>query len=524
MEPPDIDAVVEGFGRAAQAAIGAGLDGVEVNAGQHSLVRQFLSGLTNQRGDEWGEDRARFARDVLRAVRANAGDDAIVGLRLSCDELAPWAGIVPEAAGALAAELVEAGAIDYVTVVRGAIFTVSATRPDGHSPPGFNLDLARSIRGVLDPSVAVIAQGSIVDAGQAEWAVSDGVCDAVEMTRAQIADPDLANKLRAGDEARVRPCILCNQACMVRDARNPIVSCVVEPSSGHELEDEPVEGSAPSAARRDILVVGGGVAGLEAARVAASRGHRVTVADASDGLGGATRVAARGAGRERLGAIVDWLEAECERLGVTFERGHEVTADEVASRNGDVVLCTGSRPGRPTYAVDDDATVRTAAAVLAGAALPDGPVAVWDPIGGPIGISVAETLRGQGRVVHLVTPDLIAGNELSRSGDLAPANVRLLGSGVVIEKRSLLRRVAADEVHLEDRFTGDPRVLPVVCVVDAGYRLPDDNLWHATGEQQPRAGDAVAPRSIHEAILEARRRVLELERRPSPTARPVGAR
>jgi 2,4-dienoyl-CoA reductase (NADPH2) len=524
MEPADIDAVVSGFGRAAEAAMRAGLDGVEVNAGQHSLVRQFLSGLTNQREDEWGQDRSRFARDVLQRVRSTVGDEAIVGLRLSCDELAPWAGIVPEAAGALAIELVDAGAVDYVTVVRGAIFTVSATRPDGHTPPGFNLDLARAIRGALDPSVVVVAQGSIVDTGQAEWAVSDGVCEAVEMTRAQIADPDLANKLREGDEALVRPCILCNQACMVRDARNPIVSCVVEPSAGHEWEDEPVDGSAHVDAQREVLVVGGGVAGLETARVAASRGHRVTLADASDGLGGAARVAARGAGRERLVAIVDWLEAECARLGVTFERGHEVTADEISSRGHDAVLCTGSRPGRPTYAVDDEATVRTAAAVLAGAPLPDGPVAVWDPIGGPIGISVAETLRGQGREVHLVTPDLIAGNELSRSGDLAPANVRLLGSGVVIEKRSLLRRVTADEVHLEDRFTGEPRALRVACVVDAGYRLPDDTLWHATGEQLPRAGDAVAPRSIHEAILEARRRVLELERRPSSTARPVSAR
>jgi 2,4-dienoyl-CoA reductase (NADPH2) len=524
MEPADVAAVVEGFGRAAQAAMRAGVDGVEVNAGQHSLVRQFLSGLTNQREDEWGQDHARFGRDVLRAVRANAGDDAIVGLRLSCDELAPWAGIVPGAAGALAVELVEAGAVDYLTVVRGAIFTVSATRPDGHTPPGFNLELVRSIRDVLDPSIVVIAQGSIVDAGQAEWAVSDGVCDAVEMTRAQIADPDLANKLRAGDEARVRPCILCNQACMVRDARNPIVSCVVEPSSGHEWEDETVDGGSRVDAPRDVLVVGGGVAGLEAARVAAIRGHRATLADASDGLGGAARVAARGAGRGRLGAIVDWLEAECERLGVTFERGHEVTAEEIASGEGNVVLCTGSRPGRPTYVVDDDATVRTAAAALAGAALPDGPVAVWDPIGGPIGISVAETLREQGRDVHLVTPDLIAGNELSRSGDLAPANVRLLGSGVMIEKRSLLRRVTADGVQLEDRFTGEPRALPVACVVDAGYRLPDDTLWHATGGQLPRAGDAVAPRSIHEAILEARRRVLELERGPSSTARPVSAR
>jgi len=208
--------------------------------------------------------------------------------------------------------------------------------------------------------------------------------------------------------------------------------------------------------------------------------------------------------------IVDWLEAECEHAGVAFQRGREITSADVAAFDGDVVLCTGSRPGRRTYDVDDEAIVRTAVAVLAGAALPDGAVAVWDPIGGPIGISLAEALRAQGREVHLVTPDLIAGNELSRSGDLAPANVGLLSSGVAVEKRSLLRRVTPDAIHLEDRFTGELRVVPVAALVDAGYRLPDDRLWRESGEHLARAGDSVAPRSIHEAILEGRRRAVEL--------------
>jgi len=158
--------------------------------------------------------------------------------------------------------------------------------------------------------------------------------------------------------------------------------------------------------------------------------------------------------------------------------------------------------------------------VLAGEALPDGPVAVWDPIGGPIAISVAESLRAGGREVHLVTPDLIAGNELSRSGDLAPANVRLLGTGVVIEKRALLRRVTIDAVQVEDRFTGELRAIPAVALVDAGYRLPNDRLWRASGENVLRAGDAVAPRSIHEAILEGRRRALELERAVAAVSAP----
>lgn len=506
MEAADITAVVDGFAWAAAGAVAAGLDGVEVNAGQHSLVRQFLSGLTNLRTDEWGTDRLRFARAVLEAVRGVVGTGGVVGLRLSCDELAPWAGIVPEAGVAIATEL--APHVDYITVVRGSIFTVSATRPDGHVEPGFNLGLAQQVRAAVPLSVAVVAQGSIVDPAQAEAALADRACDAVEMTRAQIADAALVRTLRAG--GHVRPCILCNQACQVRDARNPIVSCVVDPSSGYETaEPEPAwdgdGGAAGAGAGRAVLVVGGGPAGLECARVAAARGRDVTVVDDRDTPGGMVPVAAAALGRARLGAVTRWLAEECARLGVRFSKG-VVTAADVGAFDGDVVLCTGSRAGRATYEVEPGGVVVTADAALT--ALPAGRVAVWDPVGGPVGVSVAETLRAAGRDVALVTPDLIAGNELSRTGDLAPANVRLLGAGVAIERRSVLRSVSRGVVILEDRFTGEHRTIEAAVVVDAGYRLPEDGLWRATGAT--RAGDAVAPRTIYEAVLEGRRAAMAL--------------
>jgi 2,4-dienoyl-CoA reductase (NADPH2) len=504
MEAHEIAAVVEGFGAAAGVAVAAGCDGVEVNAGQHSLVRQFLSGLTNQRSDEWGGDRLLFARQVLEAVRRAAGRDVFVGLRLSCDELAPWAGITPEAATGIAVEL--GAMVDYLTVVRGSIYTVSATRPDGHVEPGFNLGLARAVRAAVPAGSVVVAQGSIVDAAMADAAVQDGTCDLVEMTRAQIADPDLVAK--AGTGAAVRPCILCNQTCMARDVRNPVVTCVVEPSSGHEGEDPRLESALEWVV--DVLVVGGGIAGLETARVAATLGHRVTLVERSERLGGMLRTAAMGAGRHRLALAADWLEAEVRRLGVDVQLGREVDAAQVEAFDGEVVLCTGSVAGRRTYRVEAGAVVRSADEVLAGAELPEGPVLVWDPIGGPIGISVAERLRAEGRQVALVTPDLIAGNELGRSGDLAPSNVRLQSSGVTIERRTRLRAVVPGEAHVEHRFTGEPRVLPAAAVVDAGYRLPDDRLWRATGESHRRAGDAVAPRTVHDAILEGRRAALSL--------------
>jgi 2,4-dienoyl-CoA reductase (NADPH2) len=142
--------------------------------------------------------------------------------------------------------------------------------------------------------------------------------------------------------------------------------------------------------------------------------------------------------------------------------------------------------------------------------LPDGPIVIHDPIGGPIAISLAERL---GARATLVTQDHIAGNELARSGDLAPANVRLQQLGVGIERRALLREVHVDHVVVEDRFSGARRTIPAAALVDAGFRLPDEGLWEATGGRHLRAGDCVAPRTVHEAVLEGRRAALAIEAR-----------
>ncbi len=495
MEREDIVAVVDGFAAAAAGAVRAGCDGVEINAGQHSLVRQFLSGLTNHRDDEWGVARTRFAADVIAAVRAAAGAEAVVGLRLSCDELAPWAGITPEMAPAIATELVAAG-VDYVVVTRGAIFSVEQTRPDHHQPAGVNVGLVAGVHAALD--VPVVLQGSVVDIGQAEWALGgyddDARCDAVEMTRAQIAEPDLVAKVRDGRTEQVRPCTRCNQTCQVRDARNPIVTCIGEPTSGRETEDPDwyVAATRP----RRVTVVGGGPAGLETARVAAVRGHDVTVVEECPRLGGLAAAAGPN------GALVAWLAAEVARLGVNVRTS---TSWPDGPIGGDVVVqCTGSRRGDPDYDVDGDVTVLDVAAVRRGDIdVPaSGDIVLVDPVGGPVAVALAEELGGR---AVLVTPDHIAGNELSRSGDLAPANVRLARAGVRIERRAVVRAVhASDEgvsVEITDRFSGDARTIEAAAVVDCGFRLPAESLDGVDG----RAGDCVAPRTVHEAILEARR-------------------
>ena len=496
MEPDDIESVIAGFAAAAEIAVAAGCDGIEINAGQHSLVRQFLSGLTNHRDDPWGQDQLLFARQVIDAVRPHA---ALVGLRLSCDELAPWAGMTPDVAPEIAASLVEAG-VDYLVVVRGSIFTADKTRPDFHEPTGFNIDVCRAVKATV-PATPVFLQGSIVDCGQAEWAVGEGICDGVEMTRAQIAEPDLVAKLRSGHADTIRPCIRCNQTCQVRDARNPIVSCVGEPSAGRETEDPDwyVAASTP----RNVVVVGGGVAGLETARVAATKGHRVTVVEKSERVGGIAAIAGPAA------PLTAWLEAECVRLGV------EITTGATDIPGGDVTIqCTGSQPGRREYEIGDTSMVIDIADVRRGAALPAGAIAVFDPIGGPIGVALAEEL---GERAILITQDHIAGNELSRTGDLAPANVRLAQRGVTIERRTLLRSVGSGRVEVEDRFTGERRTIACAAVVDCGFRLPTDPL----AEADMQAGDCVAPRTIYEAVLEGRRAALANDTVTSSRNQPV---
>ena len=500
MEQREISLLVRGFTIAAALAVASGCDGVEIEAGDRSLLRQFLSGVTNQRGDGYGEDKALLLREVLVAVRA-AVPDAVLSLRLSCDELAPWAGITPDNVAPVLAAV--APLVDLLVVVRAGPFAGSAYRPDAHAPEGFNRDLCASVKTAVD--VPVVLQGSVVGRRVAESALQDGVADLVEMTRAQIAEPRLVEHLRAGTTPR--PCVLCNQGCRVRDPRNPLVSCIGEPRSGHETQD-PVIMAAPGGQHhgrdhgtgRTLLVVGGGPAGLECARVAALRGRRVVLREAGPVLGGAVNDASLGVGRERLRQLTDWLAGECERLGVEVGLSKHVTEDEIASFPGDVVVCTGSRRRpAPPYEVP----VLDSRQALRGLAS-EGPVLVLDPVGGPVGVAVAETLAERGREVRLVTQDPIVGTLLSLTGDLADCNTRLQQRGVPRELKSLLRSASGGTATLEDVWTGVRRQVPCSVVVDCGHRLPDDTAGPR------RAGDCVAPRTILEAVLEGRRRALEL--------------
>lgn len=545
MGSAEIGAVVRGFADAARAAVDSGVDGVEISAGQHSVLRQFCSGLTNHRDDAYGRDRTLLLREVLDAVRAAIGPGPLLTLRLCVDELAPWAGITPDDGLALARAV--ADRVDLLVPVVGSALSVAATRPDLHTPEAFLRARCGALRRALGGATTVVLAGSVVTPALADDALSSGDADIVEMTRAQIADPRLVELTRAGTPERIRPCLLTNALAAARDPRNPVVGDELEPRSGHERTDPDPDPSrsaerGPDAAagpghldaehgvgaRRPVLVVGGGPAGLEAARTLALRGHPVTLHERTDRLGGLLPAAAVLPGRGRLALPVPWWAAELDRLGVRVELGSEVDTaalDAARARGDAVVLATGSRPSPSVRDADVpvvtaaelcDAVARSVApdaragqrdpvvAVPAAAGVPrNAPVLVVDPLGDWTGPGVAELLAAAGHPVVLATPDAVAGHQLGRCGDMAAANARLERAGV---RRALFTRpgvVRGGVAELVDVHTGAVTTVPCAAVVDCGPRLPQDALPALPGCAV--AGDRVAPRTLAEAVREGRR-------------------
>ena len=513
MEHEDIAAVIQGFTQSARYAAEGGLDGIEINAGQSSLIRQFLSPLTNMRADGYGGDlnnRLRFAREVIAAVRRVVGSEMVVGLRLCCDEHAPWAGVKPEDAAEIARQLADGEQLDFISVTSGSIYSSHQTRPGLYTPPSFAVGLAHDVKQAV--SLPVIAQGSIVDPQAAAEIIVGGQADAVEMTRALIADPELPNKVGNGAPEDVRPCTLCNQLCVVAQVQNPRLSCVGNPAAGYEGKAE----FAPltrAPIRHKVMVVGAGPSGLEAARVAATRGHSVTVYERSEQIGGGARLAAAAPQRDRLYLAVAWLEDQVRKLQVPIRTGVEVTPELVRDEDpGAVIVAVGAAPqsSAAPAAANGGMPIMTPRQVMNGEAPdPPGKAVILDAIGDQIGMGTAEWLADRGWAVEVVTADMFVGQRLTATMELTPWQQRACAKGIVFTPQVQIEQLTDRSVLGVDHFDREPvQIADVDLVVDVSYEAPDEDLFFSlkdAGWRVFRAGDCVAPRTIGHAILEGYR-------------------
>jgi N-methyl-L-proline demethylase len=397
----DLERIVRDFAETAQRCQSAGLDGVELFGGGH-LLDAFWSPYWNQRTDEYGgsyTNRMRFPLAVVRAVREAVGPDFIVGMRMSFDEDRPG-GLGREDSLQVALDLTDAG-IDFFSVTRGSIATdaeMARVIPPMATPSAPSLAFTGEVKQKL--SVPVMHAARIADVETARYAIATGLLDLVGMTRALMADPQLPNKVRSGRTDQIRPCVGAN-VCIDGIYTSGSAFCIHNASTGRELEIPHAVQPAPSPRR--VAVVGAGPAGLEAARVAAERGHTVTLFEASDKVGGQLQLAALAPRRRDLLGIIDWRVQELRRLGVRTVLNHYVECDDLLADWDVVIVATGGLPAAPK--VTGAGLALDTWDVLSGARRPKGRVMVYDDHGGNQALDAVESLALSGAEVLLVTPE-----------------------------------------------------------------------------------------------------------------------
>ncbi|MGI9060593.1 MAG: FAD-dependent oxidoreductase [Ktedonobacteraceae bacterium] len=520
MEQADIDAVISGFAQVARYVKEGKADGVELQISDRSLLRQFLSPLTNQRGDRYGgslENRLRFVQETIEAVDAALGSDGILGVRFCADELAPWAGITPEQGIEIARLLTATGRIDYMTVTMGSILSTHMFpfHASMHTPPVYAAHLAAAIKAAVH--IPVFAAGRIMNVTQAERVLAEEQADGVEMIRALIADPQLPKLSRDGRADEVRPCIACNQGCQVRSVMNVPLSCAVQPDVLHSMPTSissistmPQSSRTGGTHASTVLIVGGGPAGMEAARTAAQRGRRVVLYEREETLGGAVRLAAKGPGRDELQLITDYLQRQIEQLGVEIHTDVAVTAEMVlAQRPESVLIATGARSGSGLLPIPgrDLPHVTDIRSILRGKLVRGQRVVIIDETAAHGVLSVAELLVSTGHVVEVVTEDWYVGRDLVATHDVVPWMQRVLAQGLVMTPHTTVTRIEPEHVIVTDRFIAGERAIPADVVVLGVYEQPIQELYYALKGQVTRlfrAGDCVAPRRIEQAIAEGR--------------------
>jgi len=502
MTPDEIEEVITGFVETARIAVAAGLDGVEIHAAHGYLVQQSFSPFANRREDEWGEP-LRFVTTLAERIRAAIGDDAVLGARFSVDDFVrpERGGLGPDGIREVITEVVRTGHLDLVNTSAGSRAAHYARAVGGyHYPKGLFLPLVARIREAIDGAVPVVGTGRITTPELAEQALSDGSCDLVALTRAQIADPDFVAKA-AGATTPIRACVGANQGCVDRMVGALAITCFHNPEVGREAWQGDL---GTTGAPRHVVVVGGGPAGLKAAETAARRGHRVTLLERGDELGGRLLLSTRfGAAAELAGAI-DWLVEQLTALEVDVRTG--VTADLELLRSlgaDEVVLATGSRPNEDPIRGDGSVPVWTT-----DRAMVDDPggqrVLIVDQLGTHEAAQAAERLASLGNQVHIATPMPAFGEKIGFT-QLRGQLDRLLAHDCRIDASALVTDVADGVATIRHTRAGRQEACTVEVIIAAVPRRAVVDLREpltAAGMTVRVAGDATAPRTAMHAFRE----------------------
>ena len=501
MSIDEIHNTINAYAKAATIAREAGYDGVEIGAIWGLLVASFMSPLYNHREDDYGgsvEKRVRFPLEIIDAIRAAVGTDFVVGIKLDGDEFMDG-GITLDDMKNIAPRLEAGGGLDYINVGAGASLAMHV--PPMFFPLGPFVYLTAGIKEVV--SLPVFAGGRINDPAVAERVLKDNLADMTAMTRPLIADPELPNKAKAGRESDIRKCIACNDACWLPlwEGMTPL-TCVVNPEAGREG----TFGITPATTEKSVMVVGGGAAGLETARVAALRGHKVSLYEKDGELGGQLNIAARAPGRVDYAEVVRYYTYQMKALDVDVHLNAKVTKEMVKEKNCDaVVITTGSLPTTSESLISEGGNVVNTREVLQETVETGKNVIIVDYQHHMQALCTADFLAERGVNVEVLTPAIFAGSHLEE-GTLELIYYRLLSKGVTISVLTDIRAVKGTTVTAFNTLTNTEREINGIdTVVVATSGKSDDALYYSLkGEVKELhiAGQCVSPRTLRDSIWE----------------------
>ena len=516
----EIRAWIEAHGRCARNLRDAGYDGIQVHAAHGMLAEQFLSRYYNKRTDRFGgdlESRMRVLVEALESVRANVSQGMAVGIRFNCDEMLPQ-GVDQDEAGTVLDKLVEMDLIHYadldiaVEPQQAPLMVSPRWMPPLHIA-SFIASVGRVVKG---RTVVMGAAGRVTTLAEAEDLIASGTMDLVGAVRGLIAEPELLRNALEGREDRNRTCIACN-FCIGSFQQSTGWGCVINPGTGRERRWG-LKTLQPQGRSQKVVVVGGGPAGMEAARVAARRGHQVLLLEGADRLGGQMELWSRLPGRELLAGAVDWYRRAVAETGVEVRLGTAATVDGVLAEQPDaVIVATGARYVRngqsgfmPAEIPGWDLPfVHTPEEILGGGLRPKGRVLVLDEEQLATGLGLAELLAESGAQVEVVTREMSpVGPALWYSFEFPYLLPKLERAGVKLTTRHYLKEIRPGRATLFEFLTNDEVTRDVDAVILATMRRQAGDLDSELYGRVPRlyvVGDALAPRALFEATFEGQR-------------------